>query len=245
MMAADAHFPPLLETVSVVSLAVALICAIWIARDCWRHPQHMGIMNLVWPLCALFGNLILLWFYLRHGRAAPKDHQKEHHAHHHGDTPFPIAVAKGALHCGSGCALGDLLAESLAAAAPAVLVPLGYTWLFDEHIFAVWVLDFLFAFVIGIVFQYYAIAPMRGLGLTQGIKAALKADTLSLTAWQVGMYGLMAIAVFALYRPLYGAEPGAGSPIFWFTMQVAMIAGFVTAYPMNWWLIRKGIKERM
>ncbi len=29
--------------------------------------------------------------------------------------------------------------------------------------------------------------------------AALKADTLSLTAWQVGMYGFMAIAQFAYF----------------------------------------------
>jgi len=32
---------------------------------------------------------------------------------------------------------------------------------------------------------------------------------------------------------------------FWGAMQLAMIAGFVTSYPMNWWLIRVGIKERM
>jgi len=28
-------------------------------------------------------------------------------------------------------------------------------------------------------------------------------------------------------------------------MQIAMIIGFVSAYPMNWWLIKKGIKEAM
>lgn len=244
-MTADSQFPPLLATISIVSLTLALMCAIWIAWDCWRRPQHMGIMNLVWPLCALFGSLILLWLYLRHGRASPGNRADGRHEHHHGDTPFHIAVAKGTLHCGSGCTLGDLLAESLAAAAPAVLVPLGYPLLFGERIFATWVLDFLFAFVIGIVFQYFAIAPMRGLRPIEGLKAALKADTLSLIAWQVGMYGLMAIAVFTLYRPLYGVAPDAGSPIFWLTMQAAMIAGFMTAYPMNWWLIRAGIKERM
>jgi hypothetical protein len=32
---------------------------------------------------------------------------------------------------------------------------------------------------------------------------------------------------------------------FWFVMQLAMIAGFITSYPMNWWLIRAGIKEEM
>jgi FtsP/CotA-like multicopper oxidase with cupredoxin domain len=34
-------------------------------------------------------------------------------------------------------------------------------------------------------------------------------------------------------------------PIFWFMMQIAMLAGFLTSYPVNWWLLRAGIKERM
>ncbi len=28
-------------------------------------------------------------------------------------------------------------------------------------------------------------------------------------------------------------------------MQIAMLAGFVSSYPVNWWLIRSGIKEAM
>ena len=32
---------------------------------------------------------------------------------------------------------------------------------------------------------------------------------------------------------------------YWFMMQIAMIAGFLTIYPVNWWLIRRGIKERI
>jgi hypothetical protein len=31
----------------------------------------------------------------------------------------------------------------------------------------------------------------------------------------------------------------------WFLMQIGMIVGFVTAYPMNWRLIRNGTKEAM
>ena len=34
-------------------------------------------------------------------------------------------------------------------------------------------------------------------------------------------------------------------PEFWFVMQIAMLAGFATSYPVNWWLIRAGIKEKM
>jgi Domain of unknown function (DUF4396) len=28
-------------------------------------------------------------------------------------------------------------------------------------------------------------------------------------------------------------------------MQIAMIFGFCTSYPVNWWLLRRGIKEPM
>lgn len=33
--------------------------------------------------------------------------------------------------------------------------------------------------------------------------------------------------------------------MFWTVMQSAMPAGFVTVYPVNWWLIHIGVKERM
>lgn len=28
-------------------------------------------------------------------------------------------------------------------------------------------------------------------------------------------------------------------------MQIAILAGFLTSYPVNWWLIARRIKERM
>jgi len=28
-------------------------------------------------------------------------------------------------------------------------------------------------------------------------------------------------------------------------MQIAILAGFLTSYPVNWWLLRAGIKEKM
>ena len=75
--------------------------------------------------------------------------------------------------------------------------------------------------------------------------AAVKADALSLSAWQVGMYGFMAVAQLAWYPHVFGTRAAVDTPEFWFAMQLAMIAGFATAYPVNAWLIRKGLKERM
>ena len=133
----------------------------------------------------------------------------------------------------AGCTLGDILAEWFV-----VLVPLT---VFGVALFGTWTLDFAAAFAIGIAFQYFAIKPMRKLGAGDALRAALKADAASLTAWQVGMYGAMALAIFAVFD----RELPKTSPVFWFVMQVAMLCGFVTALPVNAWLIKSGIKEAM
>ncbi|MDR3555366.1 MAG: DUF4396 domain-containing protein [Syntrophobacteraceae bacterium] len=82
---------------------------------------------------------------------------------------------------------------------------------------------------------------MRNYSFRQGLIEAIKADTLSLTAWQAGVYGWMAIAIFLIF----GRELDKAGPVFWFMMQIAMGCGFITSYPVNWWLIRKGVKEPM
>ncbi len=74
---------------------------------------------------------------------------------------------------------------------------------------------------------------------------AIKADTASLTAWQVGMYGFMAVAYFLLFKRALGVTLETDMVEFWFMMQIAMLAGFATSYPVNWWLLRIGVKEPM
>lgn len=235
-MTGHGDFPPWLHGLAILSLAVAATCAIIIALDEVRRPQKMWIMNLVWPLAALFGSLLWLAAYYAWGRR--RDGEKR-------ELPFPVMVLKGASHCGAGCTLGDIVAEWAAVAVPAIAVWFGWHSLFVEKTFAVWIPDFLLAFLLGVAFQYFTIAPMRGLSPGQGIIAALKADIASITSWQVGMYGMMAIIQFGWFRHAYGGLAPVVSPEFWFAMQIAMLAGFLTAYPVNWWLIRAGVKEKM
>lgn len=241
--------PSWLHGLSIAMIWIGVACAVVIAADVIRRPQHMGIMNVVWPVAALFGTVFVLAAYFAWGRLA--SHRAMMEAKAAGreppskSLPFAVMVGKGALHCGSGCTLGDIAAEWLAFAFPAIAVALGFGSLFGEKMFAVWILDYVLAFLFGIAFQYFTIAPMRGLGLGAGIVAAVKADTLSLTAWQVGMYGFMAVAQFWIFRSLIGARLEVASPEFWFMMQIAMLAGFATSYPVNWWLLKAGIKERM
>jgi hypothetical protein len=44
---------------------------------------------------------------------------------------------------------------------------------------------------------------------------------------------------------LFQRELSKTGPVFWFMTQIAMVCGFATAYPVNWLLLRRGIKEAM
>ncbi|MEE3504197.1 DUF4396 domain-containing protein [Acidiphilium acidophilum] len=242
--------PLWLHDLSIGYLVAGALSAAFIAFDIARHPQRMWIMNVVWPVTALFGTLWVIWQYFTYGRLAALGQneaagQQDQPPPDKRNTPFPIVVANGALHCGSGCTLGDITAEWLAFGVPGIAAAFGYRSLFDHRIFAVWVLDYILAYGFGIFFQYFTIAPMRGLSVGPGLIAAIKADTLSLTAWQIGMYGFMAFAYFYLFRIVLHSPLRTDTVEFWFMMQIAMIFGFLTTYPMNWWLLRSGIKEPM
>jgi hypothetical protein len=245
-----AMIPQWLHLLSIAYLLFGALCASVITFDLVRHSQHMWIMNVVWPVTALFGTVWILWQYFTYGRLATRESARAAMRRHRDSpnrtkTPFPVMVANGTLHCGSGCTLGDIVAEWLVFTAPIIAVAFGYQRIFGERIFAVWIVDYLFAYAFGVVFQYFTIAPMRGLSFGQGIIAAVKADTLSLTAWQVGMYGFMALAYFGIFRTLLKTQLQTNTAEFWFMMQIAMLFGFMTSYPVNWLLLRTGLKEKM
>ncbi len=145
------------------------------------------------------------------------------------------SVVLSTLHCGAGCTLADLIGEWFLFFVP---IAIG-----GSLIAGSWVVDYLLALLIGIGFQYAAIRGMEP--STPGsriIRRAAKADILSLTAWQAGMYGWMAVVIFALNG---GMTLPRTSFAFWFMMQIAMACGFLVALPMNVLLIRLGIKKGM
>jgi len=37
----------------------------------------------------------------------------------------------------------------------------------------------------------------------------------------------------------------ANEAVYWLMMQIAMVCGFLTSIPMNWWLLKMGWKESM
>jgi Domain of unknown function (DUF4396) len=99
--------------------------------------------------------------------------------------------------------------------------------------------DYAFALLFGILFQYFSIAPMTGEWGVKSLIRAAKADVASLTAFEIGLFGWMAIYQIAIFNWRLGMV----TTVYWWMMQVGMILGFLTAFPMNWVLIKYGIKE--
>jgi uncharacterized protein DUF4396 len=138
-------------------------------------------------------------------------------------------------HCGAGCTLGDIIAEFAVFGLGATVAGL--------TLGAEYIGDYIAAIALGIAFQYFAVAPMRGLSLCKGLIEAVKADVASLTAFEICLFGWMSLMFFVLFPAPHHLTPVG--PVYWFLMQIGMIAGFFTAWPVNTWLIRVGVKEAM
>lgn len=234
--------PAWLHILSWISLILAFVSAGIILVDmAVRGGQKMGIMNVVWPVTALYWGPVAVWGYgktgihLRGGKrdAGPKgaaDGDPE------GGTGDPTAAqaALSVSHCGAGCTLGDIAAEFLVAGTGLAIA--------GARLWSDYVLDFTFAWLLGIAFQYFVIRPMKKLPRGEALKAAIKADTLSIVAFEIGLFGWMALTWFVFF-PSPHLE--VTQPEYWFMMQVGMVLGFFTAWPANVWLLRRGLKETM
>ncbi|MGH6877681.1 MAG: DUF4396 domain-containing protein [Rhizomicrobium sp.] len=207
------------------SVGAGVLTAIAIAMGALRHPHRMRIMNVVWPITGLYFPVLGYWLYRRHGSTAGQPAPRK-------QSPWKSTFLSAA-HCGGGCVLGDIIG------APIVFAT-GLT-LFGNRLFADYAVEFALAYVLGIAFQYLAIRQMRDLPRGRALRDAIKADTLSLAAFEVGMFGWMAIVHFLLLP----RHPGADTIAFWFMMQIGMVLGFLTTYPANWLLVRWGVKEGM
>ncbi len=69
---------------------------------------------------------------------------------------------------------------------------------------------------------------MRGLSFGKGVMQAMRADTLSIVAFQIGMSIWAVLAYFVLF-----ASPHlkVNEAVFWFMMQIGLIVGFLYLLP--------------
>ncbi|MGH8161739.1 MAG: DUF4396 domain-containing protein [Gammaproteobacteria bacterium] len=220
--------PAWLHALSWAALIAAGVTAAVIGFDIARgRRQSPRIMEIVWPITALYFGPIGWFLYWRLGRA-PTIGEKTPAS----KKPRWQSVFVSATHCGAGCTLGDILADILIVALSISIVPLALG--------TSYILDFSAAYAFGILFQYLPIRAMGQRSPPAALWSAIKADTLSLVAFEIGLFGWMALVQLVWFPGLV-----ANTALFWFMMQIGMAVGFAATYPMNWWLVKAGIKHGM
>jgi hypothetical protein len=96
-----------------------------------------------------------------------------------------------------------------------------------------------FGFGLGI-FQALFMRDMVGGSYPRALARSLVPE---LTSMNCLMAGMIPVAMILKSR-----IPGAASPLsaaFWFVMSMALMTGFIAAYPMNWWLVARRLKHGM
>ncbi|MCW5920880.1 MAG: DUF4396 domain-containing protein [Saprospiraceae bacterium] len=159
----------------------------------------------------------------------------EHHAHHH---PIPQTLPpkqqtvapnrlrltfSATLHCLLGCGIGEV---------SGVIIGTALGWGNMETMILAIILGFVGGFLLGMI-------PLRraGFGWNRAFKTVLIAEGLSIVVMETAQ------VLTELYTPGV-MDAGLSDSLFWFGMGLALLAGFAAAFPVNWWLIGRGIRHQ-
>ena len=137
-------------------------------------------------------------------------------------------VVGSTAHCVAGDGIGIF-----AAAGVTGLLKLSYA----PSVIVEYAAGFLFGWTI---FQSLFMKSSVGGSYRDSLRSTFLPEFLSMNGVMAGM-----IAVMITWM---SKDPLAKSPLharFWFVMSMALCAGFIVAYPINWWLVSHGLKHGM
>jgi hypothetical protein len=90
------------------------------------------------------------------------------------------------------------------------------------------------------IFQALFMRDMAGGSYRSALTGTFMSELLSMNILMTGMVPTMMI----LKRHIAAAADPT-TPAFWFVMSMALLVGFIFAYPMNWWLVANHLKHGM
>jgi hypothetical protein len=127
------------------------------------------------------------------------------------------------LHCLAGCAIGELLGLMIG-----VSLGLG-AWLTMGLATAL-------ALLIGLNLAVLPLVRAHGRSYLDALRVIWLGEIVSILAMEVAMNG-------ADYAVGGVQSASLADPLFWIGFAVALPAGFLAAYPINWWLIGRNLKH--
>ena len=147
-----------------------------------------------------------------------------HHHSHGQDMPLRKLAASATKHCLTGCVIGEVAGLLLG-------VSLGWQPLTTALVATA------LAFVSGFALTLIPMTLQQGRSVGETFRIVWLGETISI--------GVMEIAMNVVDYLLGGmSAKSVAEPVFWYSMAVAIVAGYLAGYPVNYVMLKHNIKDK-
>jgi len=158
----------------------------------------------------------------RHDPHAHHTHGHHAHAHHGGHGGALRTSAQATLHCLTGCVIGEVAGLMIG-------VSLGL------EVWPTIILATALAYATGMTLGLLPVMKNRNVGMLQALRIIWIGEVISIGVME-------AVMNFVDYQMGGMTAPSIASWMFWRGILFAVPAGFLAAWPVNYWLIRRELK---
>lgn len=144
------------------------------------------------------------------------------HAHHNDPNPY-LTSAQATIHCLVGCVIGEVMGLIVGIA---LGLPVWQTIALATTL----------AYASGMTLGVVPVMRHQGKPFLQALKLIWFGEVLSI--------GVMEIAMNWADYAVGGMQAGSIlEPVFWYGILIAVPTGFLAAWPVNYWLIKRDMKK--
>src|SRR5215213_10841107 len=202
---------------------LAALSTAYVAWDQFRQNPEPAVMKWGFILVTLYlGPVGLLLYVLADKEPRPGTHEQF-------IQPLWKQGVGSTIHCVAGDATGIIIAAAITAA-------LGLPMWIDL------IVEYVAGFSFGLlIFQSLFMKDMMGGSYLAAVKHSLLPEWISMNFMMTGMFPTMVLLMMG--RDMRAMEPT--ELVFWGAMSAAIGIGLLTCYPVNLWLVNKGLKHGM
>ncbi len=220
---------PLIDIVLWVWFALTALAVAYVAYDQCKggleqneNSLAMKTMRWGWVLVTLYtGPFGFIVYWILHRAPARETPEQS-------EPPLWEQSVESTIHCVAGDATGIFVA---AVVASWLRPPMGVEL----------IAEYVAGFAVGLfLFQSLCMKASFDGSYRRAVCGTLLPETLSMNAIMAGMVPVM---IILMSRDMSAMAPT--SVRFWGTMSLAVVVSAVTTFPVNWWLVKRGLKHGM
>ena len=211
---------PWIDVFLIGWFALVAASVIYIVRDTARNPEPR-VMKWGWILVTFYmGPIGVLLYVLSDKEPRPGEHEEF-------IRPLWKQGVGSTVHCVAGDATGIVLAAAI-------------TGLLGLPMWIDMIVEYAAGFAFGLfIFQALFMRGMMGGSYLAALRGSFLPEWFSMNTMAAGMFPVMVVLMMG--RDMRAMEPT--ELLFWGTMSLGVIAGFLTAYPVNVWLVANNLKH--